>query len=82
LISLFQVPAKPNYNLVLYYATDRPVNKSSLLAKFVDGSDMFRDARFKLIPSIVEVWNAQSIKILLNLNGLFISILPLMASGS
>jgi hypothetical protein len=40
--------------LVLYYATDRPVNKSSLLAKFVDGSDMFRDARFKLIPSIVE----------------------------
>ncbi|GMY35702.1 protein ENHANCED DISEASE RESISTANCE 2 isoform X1 [Fagus crenata] len=54
LVINLQVPAKPNYNLVLYYATDRPVNKSSLLAKFVDGSDMFRDARFKLIPSIVE----------------------------
>lgn len=50
-----QVPAKPNYSLVLYYAADRPINKNSLLAKFVDGSDAFRDSRFKLIPSIVEV---------------------------
>jgi len=70
LITLFQVPAKPNYCLVLYYAADRPVKQSSLLAKFADGSDMFRDARFKLIPSIVEVWNAQSIKILQNFSGL------------
>lgn len=50
-----QVPAKPNYSMVMYYAADRPVNKSSLLGKFVDGSDMYRDSRFKLIPSIVEV---------------------------
>ncbi|XWS70360.1 hypothetical protein CRYUN_Cryun03dG0041400 [Craigia yunnanensis] len=49
-----EVPAKPNYSLVLYYAAERPVNKNSLLGKFVDGTDMFRDARFKLIPSIVE----------------------------
>ncbi|KAG2665169.1 hypothetical protein I3760_16G117900 [Carya illinoinensis] len=54
LVMNLQVPAKPNYSLVLYYAADRPVKKSSLLAKFVDGSDMFRDARLKLIPSIVE----------------------------
>lgn len=54
-VSLLQVPAKPNYSLVLYYAAERPVNKNSLLGKFVDGTDMFRDARFKLIPSIVEV---------------------------
>ncbi|KAK7840094.1 protein enhanced disease resistance 2 [Quercus suber] len=54
LVINLQVPAKPNYSLVLYYAADRPLNKSSLLAKFVDGSDMLRDARFKLIPSIVE----------------------------
>ncbi|KAE8126128.1 hypothetical protein FH972_020873 [Carpinus fangiana] len=54
LVINLQVPAKPNYSLVLYYAADRPVKQSSLLAKFVDGSDMFRDARFKLIPSIVE----------------------------
>jgi hypothetical protein len=50
-----KVPAKPNYSLVLYYASERPINKDSLLAKFMDGSDMFRDSRFKLIPSIVEV---------------------------
>ena len=50
-----QVPAKPNYNLVMYYAAERPVNKDSLLGRFIDGTDAFRDARFKLIPSIVEV---------------------------
>ncbi|PON44327.1 hypothetical protein TorRG33x02_330920 [Trema orientale] len=54
LVINLQVPAKPNYSLVLYYAAERPPKKNSLLAKFVDGSDMFRDARFKLIPSIVE----------------------------
>ncbi|XP_047307749.1 protein ENHANCED DISEASE RESISTANCE 2-like isoform X2 [Impatiens glandulifera] len=52
--SLVQVPAKPNYSLVLYYAADRPINKNSLLGKFVDGNDLFRDSRLKLIPRIVE----------------------------
>ncbi|KAL3535964.1 hypothetical protein ACH5RR_004425 [Cinchona calisaya] len=54
LVINLQVPARPNYSLVLYYAADRPVNKNSLLGKFVEGTDMFRDSRFKLIPSIVE----------------------------
>ncbi|CAK9166041.1 unnamed protein product, partial [Ilex paraguariensis] len=54
LVVNLEVPARPNYSLVLYYAADRPVNKNSLLGKFVDGSDMFRDSRFKLIPSIIE----------------------------
>ncbi|KAA8522910.1 hypothetical protein F0562_009333 [Nyssa sinensis] len=54
LVVNLEVPARPNYNLVLYYAADRPVRKNSLLGKFVDGTDMFRDSRFKLIPSIVE----------------------------
>lgn len=49
------MPARPNYSLVLYYAADRPVIKSSLLGKFIDGTDMYRDSRFKLIPSIIEV---------------------------
>ncbi|KAL0451718.1 UNVERIFIED_CONTAM: protein ENHANCED DISEASE RESISTANCE 2-like, partial [Sesamum latifolium] len=48
------LPARPNYSLVLYYAADRPVKQDSLLSKFADGTDMFRDSRFKLIPSIVE----------------------------
>ncbi|KAI5320708.1 hypothetical protein L3X38_040416 [Prunus dulcis] len=54
LVINLQVPAKPNYSLALYYASDRPAKPGSLFAQFVDGSDIFRDARFKLIPSIVE----------------------------
>ncbi|KAK3123519.1 hypothetical protein QOZ80_8AG0632120 [Eleusine coracana subsp. coracana] len=54
LVINLQVPAKPNYNLVMYYAAERPVNKDSLLGRFIGGTDAFRDARFKLIPSIVE----------------------------
>ncbi|KAK9100412.1 hypothetical protein Scep_023842 [Stephania cephalantha] len=54
LVINLQVPAKPNYSLVLYYGADRPVRKGSLLSRFIDGNDMFRDSRFKLIPSIVE----------------------------
>ncbi|KAJ0741115.1 putative START domain, protein ENHANCED DISEASE RESISTANCE 2, START-like domain superfamily [Helianthus annuus] len=54
LVVNLQVPAKPNYSLVMYYAADRPVNKNSLLGKFIDGGDAYRDSRFKLIPSIVQ----------------------------
>ncbi|KAH9608079.1 hypothetical protein KSS87_016520 [Heliosperma pusillum] len=54
LVFNLQIPAKPNYNLVFYYAADRPVNKGSLLGKFVDGTDAFRDSKLKLIPSIVK----------------------------
>ncbi|KAI3701560.1 hypothetical protein L6452_26738 [Arctium lappa] len=54
LVMNLQVPAKPNYSLVLYFAADRPVVKNSLLGRFIDESDSFRESRFKLIPSIVE----------------------------
>ncbi|KAJ4958272.1 hypothetical protein NE237_025383 [Protea cynaroides] len=54
LVINLEVPAKPNYSLVLYYGADRPIRKESLLGRFVDGSDIFRNARLKLIPSIVE----------------------------
>ncbi|XP_074364798.1 protein ENHANCED DISEASE RESISTANCE 2-like isoform X2 [Apium graveolens] len=54
LVFNLQVPARPNYSLVLYYAAERPVKENSLLGRFVDGSDAFRDSRFKLIPSIIE----------------------------
>ncbi|GMH30666.1 hypothetical protein Nepgr_032509 [Nepenthes gracilis] len=54
LVVNLQIPARPNYNMVFYYAADRPVNRSSLLGKFVEGNELFRDSRFKLIPSIVK----------------------------
>ncbi|KAG0466936.1 hypothetical protein HPP92_018516 [Vanilla planifolia] len=54
LVINLQIPAKPNYSLVMYYGAERPINKQSLLARFVEESDVFRDSRFKLIPRIVE----------------------------
>ncbi|KAJ4951312.1 hypothetical protein NE237_028144 [Protea cynaroides] len=54
LVINLKIPAKPNYSLVLYYGADRPIRKESLLGRFVDGTDTFRNARLKLIPSIVE----------------------------
>ncbi|RAL44166.1 hypothetical protein DM860_016412 [Cuscuta australis] len=54
LVINLMVPAKPNYSLVLYFATNEPIIEDSLLRKFIDGTDMFRDSRFKLIPSIIE----------------------------
>ncbi|KAK1418429.1 hypothetical protein QVD17_27573 [Tagetes erecta] len=54
LVMNLQVPAKPNYSLVLYFAADKPVAKDSLLGRFIDETNGFRDSRFKLIPSIVE----------------------------
>ncbi|URE31223.1 hypothetical protein MUK42_32683 [Musa troglodytarum] len=52
--SFIQIPSKPNYSLVLYYAAEKPINKESLLGRFLDGTNMFQDSRFKLIPRIVE----------------------------
>ncbi|KAJ6831262.1 protein ENHANCED DISEASE RESISTANCE 2 isoform X1 [Iris pallida] len=54
LVINLQIPAKPNYSLAIYFGAEKPIKKGSLLGKFVDGTDMFRDSRFKLIPSIVE----------------------------
>ncbi|CAH1444246.1 unnamed protein product [Lactuca virosa] len=53
-IPFAQVLAKPNYNLVLYFAADRPIAKDSLQEIFINGTNTFRDSRFKLIPSIVD----------------------------
>ncbi|XP_059066921.1 protein ENHANCED DISEASE RESISTANCE 2 isoform X2 [Cryptomeria japonica] len=54
LVINLQVPAKPNYSMVFYFGANRPIRKGSLLDKFANGSDMFRDEHFKLIPSIAE----------------------------
>ncbi|KAJ7566821.1 hypothetical protein O6H91_02G120000 [Diphasiastrum complanatum] len=54
LVINLQVPARPNYSLVFYFGSNRPIRPGSLLDKFVNGDDAFRNSRFKLIPSIVE----------------------------
>ncbi|CAI0418799.1 unnamed protein product [Linum tenue] len=46
-----QVPASTHYSMVFYFVTKALV-PGSLLQRFVDGDDEFRNSRFKLIPSV------------------------------
>ncbi|KAE9190124.1 hypothetical protein PF004_g21996 [Phytophthora fragariae] len=56
----FLVPGNPRINVVLYYQVPHPSvltdgsPATELMADFLEGSDEFRNERFKLIPSIVE----------------------------
>ncbi|CAN0910157.1 Protein ENHANCED DISEASE RESISTANCE 2 [Linum grandiflorum] len=46
-----QVPGSTHYSMVFYYVTKELV-PGSLLQRFIDGDDEFRNSRFKLIPSV------------------------------
>lgn len=46
-----QVPGSTHYSMVFYFITKQLV-PGSLLQRFVDGDDEFRNSRFKLIPSV------------------------------
>ncbi|KAK9985185.1 hypothetical protein SO802_034710 [Lithocarpus litseifolius] len=46
-----QVPASTHYSMVFYFVTKALV-PGSLLQRFVDGDDEFRNSRLKLIPSV------------------------------
>ncbi|XP_028759478.1 protein ENHANCED DISEASE RESISTANCE 2 isoform X2 [Neltuma alba] len=46
-----QVPGSTHYSMVFYFVTKELVS-GSLLQRFVDGDDEFRNSRFKLIPSV------------------------------
>ncbi|KAL4094541.1 hypothetical protein PRIC1_010202 [Phytophthora ramorum] len=56
----FVVPGNPRINMVLYYQAPHPSvmtdgsPSAELMADFLEGSDEFRNERFKLIPCIVE----------------------------
>ncbi|GAQ87338.1 hypothetical protein KFL_003460080 [Klebsormidium nitens] len=47
-----QVPGSPCRSLAMYFVSDRHIASGSLLDKFANGDDNFRNRRFKLIPSI------------------------------
>lgn len=51
---LLQVPASTHYSMVFYFVT-RELVPGSLLQRFVDGDDEFRNSRMKLIPSVPKV---------------------------
>ncbi|KAL0297480.1 UNVERIFIED_CONTAM: protein ENHANCED DISEASE RESISTANCE 2 [Sesamum radiatum] len=46
-----QVPGSTHYSMVFYFVSKRLV-PGSLLQRFVDGDDEFRNSRLKLIPSV------------------------------
>ncbi|CDP11764.1 unnamed protein product [Coffea canephora] len=46
-----QVPGSTHYSMVFYYVTKKLI-PGSLLQRFVDGDDEFRNSRLKLIPSV------------------------------
>ncbi|URD98056.1 START domain containing protein [Musa troglodytarum] len=48
-----QIPGSTHYSLVFYYVK-KQLEPGSLLQRFVDGDDEFRNSRFKLIPSVTK----------------------------
>lgn len=51
---LSKVPGSTHYSMVFYFVTKR-ITPRSLLERFVDGDDEFRNSRLKLIPSVPKV---------------------------
>ncbi|KAK8603892.1 hypothetical protein V6N13_096358 [Hibiscus sabdariffa] len=51
LVFNFQVPGSTHYSMVFYFVT-RELVAGSLLHRFVEGDDEFRNSRLKLIPSV------------------------------
>ncbi|GMH07037.1 hypothetical protein Nepgr_008877 [Nepenthes gracilis] len=49
-----QVPGKDHHSAVFYFSTDEPIGPGSLLDRFVNGDDSFRNQRFKLVNHIVK----------------------------
>ena len=49
-----QVPGKDHYSAVFYFATQDPIPTGSLLYRFINGDDVFRNQRFKLVNRIVK----------------------------
>lgn len=49
-----QVPGSTHYSMVFYFVTKK-LEPGSLLQRFVDADDEFRNSRLKLIPSVPKV---------------------------
>ncbi|XP_007011658.2 PREDICTED: protein ENHANCED DISEASE RESISTANCE 2-like [Theobroma cacao] len=49
-----QVPGKDHYSAVFYFAAEDPIPSGSLLYRFINGDDAFRNQRFKIVNRIVK----------------------------
>ncbi|XP_062092946.1 protein ENHANCED DISEASE RESISTANCE 2-like [Humulus lupulus] len=48
----FQIPGTPMHTLAFYYMLKTPLEENPSLHSFVNGDDVYRNSRFKLIPYI------------------------------
>ncbi|KAL6533818.1 hypothetical protein OROHE_013651 [Orobanche hederae] len=51
-----QVPGREHHSAVFYFSSkiDEPISSNSLLYQFINGSDSFRNSRFKIVNKIVK----------------------------
>ncbi|KAE8718915.1 Eukaryotic aspartyl protease family protein [Hibiscus syriacus] len=49
-----QIPGKDHYSAVFYFATEDTIPPGSLLHRFINGDDGFRNQRFKIVNRIVK----------------------------
>ncbi|KAH7282373.1 hypothetical protein KP509_35G027500 [Ceratopteris richardii] len=49
-----QVPSKENHSLIFYYVSFEQPVKDSLMQRFLDGDDTFRNGRFKLLANVIQ----------------------------
>lgn len=49
-----QIPGRDCHSAVFYFAADEPISPGSLLYRFVNGDDAFRNSRFKIVNRIVK----------------------------
>ncbi|XP_004291985.1 PREDICTED: uncharacterized protein LOC101306113 [Fragaria vesca subsp. vesca] len=49
-----QVPGKDQHSAVFYFAAEDPIPSGSLLHRFINGDDSFRNQRFKIVNRIVK----------------------------
>ncbi|KAM0825159.1 hypothetical protein ACQ4PT_069738 [Festuca glaucescens] len=53
-VANIQIPGSTHYSIVMYFVTST-LKKGSLLQRFFDGDDEFRNSRLKLIPAVPKV---------------------------
>ncbi|XP_074296690.1 protein ENHANCED DISEASE RESISTANCE 2-like [Silene latifolia] len=49
-----QVPGREYHSAVFYFSTDEPIQPGSLLDRFINGDDAFRNSRLKMVNLIVK----------------------------
>ncbi|CAF2015164.1 protein ENHANCED DISEASE RESISTANCE 2-like [Brassica napus] len=50
----FHIPVKEHHHSVHYFVTEEPIPSDSLLKRFIDGDDSFRNERFKIVSQVVK----------------------------